>query len=114
MPIAAAGNERWSQAYDLALRRYEIETGLKTVFYYRGDGPVDDGDEEPIRLLEVNENTIPSGIMPIQFAPSPEIGIAFPTAIIEVTPEEFEKIERQELALPAGWKHPQLISRPST
>lgn len=57
---------------------------------------------EPIVLLEVNENTIPSGVLPIQFPAVPSLGFNFPSVIIEVTPEEFDRIQSRELQLPGG------------
>ena len=42
--------------------------------------------------------------MPLGFGPTPEAGIRFPSVIIEVTPDEFEKIEAKELPLPSGWE----------
>ena len=67
---------------------------------------------EVIKLLEVNENTVPSGIMPIQFGPSPASGLNYPTIIVEVTPDEFQKIQHQQLELPHGWKVGDPIPRP--
>lgn len=63
-------------------------------------------------LLEVNENTIPSGIYPIQFGPAPTSGIHFPSVIVEVTPAEFRKIMADELRLPGGWEIGDHIPRP--
>jgi hypothetical protein len=59
---------------------------------------------EPIKLLEVNTNTVPSGVLPVQFGPAPASGIPYPTIIVEVAPEEFEKIQTHELKLPKGWQ----------
>jgi len=41
--------------------------------------------------------------MPIQFGPDPASGIHYPTVIVEVTPEEFQRIQMRELELPQGW-----------
>ena len=46
--------------------------------------------DEPIKFLEVNAATVPTGVMPLQFGPVPASGIAFSSVIIEVTPDEFE------------------------
>ena len=44
----------------------------------------------------------PTGsVEPYAFAPSKSV--PFPTVIAEVTPEEYERLQRGELKLPAGW-----------
>jgi hypothetical protein len=55
------------EAVALAQTHYKVETGLTHVFRIIGDGAAEAMPEEPIKLLEVNENTVPSGILPIQF-----------------------------------------------
>jgi len=57
---------------------------------------------EPIKLLEVNPDTSPSGIVPIAFGPNPPL-TPYSTVIIEVTEEEFESIRAGDLTLPEGW-----------
>ncbi len=93
---------------------YQVETGLSQVFRIKGTPEVETRPTEPIKLLEVNENTIPSGIMPIQFGPSPASGLHYSSIILEVTPGEFEKIQTQELTLPNGWMLGDLIPKPAT
>ncbi len=64
----------------------------------------DNDSKKPLRLLEVNEDTMPAGIQPLYFGvEESEDGCYPPTIIIEVTPEEFERIEKGELVLPEGW-----------
>ncbi|MBT9330530.1 hypothetical protein [Paracidobacterium acidisoli] len=58
--------------------------------------------DEPVKLLEVNPDTFPSGILPIAFGASPP-RIPFPSVIVEVTEEEFGKIRDGNLSLPEGW-----------
>jgi len=89
------------EAVRLASMHYQVETGLTHVFRILGDGAdVEDRPGEPIKLLEVNENTVPSGILPIQFGPSPASGLFYPSVILEVTPDEYRRIQRAELELP--------------
>ncbi|MGA2450980.1 MAG: hypothetical protein ABTD50_20145 [Polyangiaceae bacterium] len=83
----------------LADAHYRIEDGLERVFIIPAG--LED-PREPIKLLEVNANTIPTGsIEPIPFSASREI--PFVTEIAEISPEEFSKLERGELSLPPGW-----------
>lgn len=57
---------------------------------------------EPIKLLEVNAATPPSGVVPIAFAPDPP-DIPYPSIVIEVTPDEYAQIVDGKLMLPKGW-----------
>jgi hypothetical protein len=90
-------------AIELAMRHFELEDGLVRVFRVHGSMAAEMRPGEPIKLLEVNEATSPSGVIPLYFGPIPARGINFPSVIIEVTPAEFEKIKASELVLPDGW-----------
>lgn len=66
---------------------------------------IDDAEQdasEPIKLLQVNPDTSPSGIVPIAFGADPP-RVPFPSVVIEVTQGEFEKISSGSLPLPEGW-----------
>jgi hypothetical protein len=91
-------------ARELAMKHYEVEDGLMRIFRLTGKAEVEASRTEPIKLLEVNENTVPSGVMPLHFGPVPAIGIPFPSIIVEVTPDEFAKIKTHELKLPNDWE----------
>ncbi|HTU88862.1 MAG TPA: hypothetical protein VMF69_02085 [Gemmataceae bacterium] len=91
-------------AKELAKKHYEVEDGLMRIFRLTSQAELEASRSEPIKLLEVNENTVPSGVMPLHFGPVPAIGIPFPSIIVEVTPEEFTKIKTRELKLPKGWE----------
>ena len=95
----------------LARAHYELEPGITEIFTIWGDRAYEALPGEPIKLLEVNRDTIPSGIMPLGFNPAPASGFPFPSVIIEVTPQELERIRRQELVLPHGWTLGPLIPR---
>lgn len=90
-------------ANELAQRHYEIEVSIKQILRITGTAEVEVSPAEPIKLLEVNENTVAAGIMPLTFGSAPDFGIDYPSVIIEVTPEEFAKIQAHELQLPNGW-----------
>jgi hypothetical protein len=51
--------------------------------------------------------------MPLQFGPSPASGLHYPSIIVEVTPEEFERIQTQQLELPEGWIVGERLPRPA-
>jgi len=67
---------------------------------------VDEEDQpaEPIKLLEVNPGTSPSGISPMTFNADPANSVPFPSIVVEVTVTEFSQIQRGKLRLPNGWK----------
>lgn len=107
--LVTESTRRDEAARDLAKRHYQVEDGLTRVIRFTGRAEVGkvEGETprvEPIKLLEINEHTVPSGIMPLYFGPLPESGIPYPTVIVEVTPEEYEQIQRRELKLPEGWE----------
>lgn len=97
----------------LAEQHYEVEPGLTHVFRVMGITELETRPTEPIKLLEVNQDTVPSGILPLQFGPSPASGLHYPTVIMEVTPDEYQKIQSNEMSLPHGWKIAGLIPKPS-
>ena len=92
-------------ASELARKHYQVEPGLTRVIQFSASANL--ATAEPIKLLEVNTNSASFGVMPLGFGPAPEAGIRFPSVIIEVTPDEFEKIEAKELPLPKGWEFKQ-------
>jgi len=101
------------EAKALAEKHYQVEAGMTHVFRVTGSAEAEVRPTEPIKLLEVNENTVPSGIMPLQFGPSPAAGLHYSSIILEVTPDEYQKIQTEELTLPHGWKVGDLIPKPS-
>jgi hypothetical protein len=111
---------RDEEAKELARRHYAVEIGLKDIFVLRDTavativrgGETAAGNDETIKLLEVNENTVPSGVVPIEFGPAPASGIHFSSVIVEVTPEEFQRIRNQELPLPNGWEIGEHVEKP--
>ncbi len=100
-------------ARELAKKHYEAETGLQRVFRLTGSAEVELRPIEPIKLLEVNTNTVASGVLPVQFGPAPANGVPYPSIIVEVSPEEFEKIKTQELRLPKGWQVGEEMPKPA-
>jgi hypothetical protein len=95
--------EKDEAARRLAQKHRQVEVGITHILRFTDRADVEVLRAEPIKLLEVNTNTVPSGVMPLQFGAAPSIGVPFPTVIVEVTPDEFEKIQAKELKLPSGW-----------
>ena len=99
----AVAVDKAAVAAELARKHYQAEVGLQRIFRLTGSAEVEVRPVEPIKLLEVNANTVASGVMPISFGPSPASGVPYPSVIVEVSPEEYVKIQTQELKLPKGW-----------
>lgn len=79
---------------------FQVEPYMQEVYRILMDN--EDSEGEPIRLLEVNELTVPTGTVEIfVFAPSKEI--PFKVAIAEITPEELQALRDRPETLPAGW-----------
>src|SRR6266536_2554770 len=97
MPTKDEVAERLAQAH------YIVEPGIRRIFRVAGGVEAEANPREPIKLLEVNENTVPSGIVPVHFGPHPASGVPFSSQIIEITPEEFERLGT-DLQLPEGWR----------
>src|SRR6266511_3294268 len=77
----------------------QVDPGLLKVRLY------DDPSNHEVRLLEVVDGSPDAGeILPFRFSPDPENDVLFPVVIIELSPSEFERAERGELHLPAGWR----------
>src|SRR5436305_13507732 len=92
--------EKAGIAKELAKKHYQAEAGLERIFRLTGSAEVEVRPVEPIKLLEVNANTVPSGVLPVSFGPAPASGIPYPSVIVEVSPQEFAKIQAHELTLP--------------
>jgi hypothetical protein len=84
----------------LAGVHHEMEPGITRIVRLVG---VQEADaQEPVKLLEVNPATSPSGVLPIAFAPDPPT-VPYASVVVEVTPEEYERIVTGELILPNEW-----------
>lgn len=95
----------------LAALHFRIEPDLSRVV--RLVSANEDAADEPIKLIEVNAATVATGsVEAYGFAPTPSV--PFPTVIAEVTPEEYTRIERNEIRLPEGWSlaNAQSFARP--
>ena len=88
----------------LAEAHLAVEPGIVRVVRLRVHDDLEQDPEEPVKLLEVNEDTFAAGVRPLFFPPSAAHGIPYPAVIVEVTPDEFEQIEAGDLMLPNDWR----------
>ena len=101
------------EAIALAATHYLIEEGVSKIFRIVSSEEIESNPSEPIKLLEVNEATVPAGIMPIRFGPSLGQGRHYSCVIVEITPDEFEQFQSEKLKLPEGWNLGELLPRPA-
>lgn len=80
---------------------FRVEPDIVEV--YRFLSPEEEAPDEPIKLLEVSEATLPTGRVDA-FGFGPAEDFPYSTVVSEVTPEEMEKIKEGLIPLPAGWR----------
>jgi hypothetical protein len=85
----------------LAQSHRQIEPSISRIVRLLSDRENDGG--EPVKLLEVNPHTSPSGIVPVAFGAEPP-AVPFPSVVVEVTENEYAQIISGALALPFGWR----------
>ncbi|ODT98865.1 MAG: hypothetical protein ABS79_05235 [Planctomycetes bacterium SCN 63-9] len=106
-------DDKATVARKMARMHFRADAGLQKVIRLTGVGEAESRPVEPIKLLEVNTNSIPSDILPVSFGPAPASGIPYSSIIVEVTPAEFARIQAQELKLPRGWQLGEELPRPA-
>jgi hypothetical protein len=109
-------NNKEDAAKLLAESHYAIEPGIKHVFKIVASAGNESDPKEPIKLLEVNESSTAVGIQPVFFGPHAASGMCFPSVIVEVTPDEYNKIVCNPpiLPLPNGWRLGDEYAKPKT
>lgn len=93
-------NDKDRTAYEIAKAHQEMEPSISRIF--RLMAKREDDEREPLKLLEVNPATSPSGVVPIAFGASPP-EMPYPLVIVEVTEAEYQAILSDTLELPEGW-----------
>ena len=88
-------------ALDVARAHKSAGAGVIAVYHYESSRGEEEG--EPVKLLEVSNETVPAGVLPIYLRPRTDIDLA--VVLIELTAEEFQALELGELELPNGWDH---------
>jgi len=80
----------------LARSHFDLEEGIERIIW------VKNGNTPDVRLIEINRDVIPVGdFYAFYFAPSQAFPL--PIRIADVTPNEWEQIQRGEIRLPAEW-----------
>jgi hypothetical protein len=97
----------------LAKAHYAVEPGMREVYRLVASDDQEGDPREPVKLLEVNDRTVAMGIVPVGFGAHAAGGIAYPSVILEITPEEFDRVRRGDLPLPHGWRIAERYDRPA-
>jgi hypothetical protein len=93
----------------LADAHFQMDEAITRIF--RVLEPDEADGRKPVKLLEVNPMTAETGVTPIGLTADPSRGVPFPTVIVEVSSDEFERLVSGELRLPRGWTlGPELFS----
>jgi len=95
----------------LAHAHYQLEPTIRLIRRLVADPAREADPDEPIKLLEVNDATTPDGIRPVYFAPHPASGIIYPSLIVEITPQEYDQIMKNNSLLPHDWQLGEVIDR---
>ena len=98
-------------AHKLAEAHYALEPGIARIIRLLAGSAREDDPAEPVKLLEVNEDTIADGIRPVFFGARPDKGIPCASVIIEVTPDEYEQIRANPSMLPNNWRLGEELAR---
>jgi len=97
--VAQRPFNRDAMARHYADRHWSIDSGLKGIYYLPTDAP-----EREVRLLEVNDLVAAiTPLEPFDFGVEPNGPHAHTLNVLDVTPEQWEAVERGELTLPSGW-----------
>src|SRR3954469_17492939 len=98
MPVATFDRDSMARWY--AERHLKTDPGIRAVYYLPAEAP-----EREIRFLEVNElmaDRDDDPIEPLDFGVDPEGPTAHRLVVVDVTPTQWERIQRNELVLPPG------------
>lgn len=94
-----------SVARELARNHYAREKGMHSIYRLVKAKEAESDFDEPVKLLEVNKDTLEAGVQPLHFGAHVRGEKWYPPVIlIVVTPDEFKLIHKGELALPHGWQ----------
>jgi hypothetical protein len=65
-----------------------------------------------VRLVEVSGSVSTSGeVLPFRFAARPDLGVPYASVVVLLSEDDWERIERGELWLPADWGTPATLKK---
>jgi hypothetical protein len=135
MPSANRGSSEYGLkkslfAKTIAEDHYKVDSSVTEI--YRIVGPAEDDIGDPIKLLEVDADTVPTGIVPLYVGrfdwnwsdngesfrldhadDARDAELPIPIVVVEVSPDELEQVKRGELTLQDGWSLGPKFERPA-
>jgi len=97
-------------ARELARSHFDAEPRLLQILHFAAEPKIEARPSEPIKLLEVIADArVAARLTPIRFAPSP--AVPFAVALIEVSPDDLQRIAAEQLKLPGHWQTGQDLPR---
>ncbi len=102
--------DRDSMARWYAEEYFQTDPGLRTVYYLPTGSP-----EREIRLVAVNDQICEledGGLEPIDFGFDRDMENEHMLWTLDVTPRQWDRIQKKLLALPAGWSLEDAVSIP--
>ena len=100
------------EARKLAEAHYEVEVGITQIFRITRSAEAEVLPNEPIKLLEVNENTIPVGIMPLASARRRRMAFIIRRSSSRSLRRSSKEFSPRNSPLPDGWTISDLVPRP--
>jgi hypothetical protein len=85
----------------LADAHFRLDQGISRIF--RIVEPDESNDLRPVKLLEVSYMTTEVGISPVGMTADPARGVFHASVVIEISPNELDRLQRGELELPHNW-----------
>lgn len=82
--------------HQLVQSHFEIEPSIDEIVWFR------DGEEQEIRLIEINRDTLPTGSIEV-FSFAPTQNVPFPVRIADITPQEWKQVQTGNITLPLRW-----------
>jgi hypothetical protein len=86
----------------LASAHRRIDPNIQSIFRLV-DTARETDPNEPVKLLEINQSSTATGIMPVYFTPAPGQGIHYSSVIIELHPSEWDQLQQGLISLPKNW-----------
>ena len=102
--------DRDSKANWYAKQHLKTDPGIRSVYYLPTDAP-----EREIRFIEVNEliaDMNDDSLEPLDFGVDTGMDSEHKLFVLDVTPDQWDRIEHRTLALPPGWSLDDSVSFP--
>lgn len=90
-------------ADELAQSHYDVDSGVELIVRLLAEDTAENQDTEPIKLLEINQLTVPAGVQPVYFGTHAASGMVYPSVVVEITPDEYNANTLEELSERFGW-----------